>query len=287
MNGKLIMNKRIKWLLLLCLLQLRLSAWAQADTILVTGKAATLITCRSPVKVMQIESEHPWYNTQLLGKVVMIRAIGIPPIATSAVIITAKRVYPVVVIYDPAMAQGTLQYRIPAKRKSNHGNSTSISWQQLLAIADKSAENTFDRPDTLGVARIAGNFLSDPGKLHAKVRHYKVVAGFVRGMKLKNLFYLHLGLSGKSVVPAEVEAVRVLKQNIRSKALEGMPLLYQTGSTVVQQRRKATIGVVIPATMLHEEAIWVAIKLRNIPPPLIVKIRRRNLPAYMLEPDFV
>ncbi|WP_073081224.1 hypothetical protein [Chitinophaga jiangningensis] len=278
------MNKPANWLILLAMLGSR-QVLAQADTIFVTGNAATLITCKHPVKAVQIESEHPWFVTQIVGKVIMIRAAGIPPILLNALVVTTKQVYPIVIMYNAATSTGTLQYRIPGRRKPPNHACTESSWQELLAVADK-ITNGFNRSDTAGVARIAANFLNESGKLHCKVKQHKISAGFVRGMKLNGLFYLHLQMAGKSVIPAEIEAVRVLQLDVSTKTKDGVPLMLRTGNPLVIKGRKTALGLVIPALPLGEVIILVAIKLRNITPPLIVKIRRKNLPPYMLQPDF-
>ncbi|MBV7532260.1 hypothetical protein [Chitinophaga sp. sic0106] len=279
------MIKPASWLLLLSALGCQ-HVLAQIDTIVVAGKAATLVTCRHTIKAVQVESEHPWFVTQLVGKVAMIRAAGIPPIALNAVVITTKKIYPVVILYNAATATETKRCRIPEKRKSRNRMSSSNSWQQLLAQTSNIVTNDMSSTDTAGIYRISANFLQEAGKLHCTTKLRKITAGLVRGMKLDGRFYFHLRMVGKSSVPAEIEAVRVLTFDTRTKILKGVPLLLRMGNSLIPKGQKAAMGLVIPALMLDEEIIWIAIKLRNIPPPLIVKIRRKNLPGYMLEPDF-
>jgi hypothetical protein len=225
------------------------------------------------------------------GQLVMIKARTYFPVTTNAVIALRRKVYYFVLQYRERAPLEKLQYDFSAQRRKGKTKKSGPAedWPAILQTFPDSAQELTGSatPDTAAAARIAADYLQQ--------RHRKVIARTTDGdiamvmehaMKLNKQLYFKFGFRNKSSIPVEAERLLLLKRSAASGELQRIRAVFVTGNTMIGPRStNAYVMVTSIPRMAPEDVVVGILVLRNIPRPLVVKVKAKELPGFILSPD--
>ncbi|MBV8253232.1 MAG: DUF4138 domain-containing protein [Chitinophaga sp.] len=276
-------------LVLVGLLRLTI-VWAATDTIVVTKGAVTALTFPSKVVTVQLgNTQEQECQYTLAGHLVLLKAQRPFPSVTNMVVITQRQVYYLLVVYREPVDMALLNVDF-SKGKSKAvalTNEQEILRKQLStcneAVDTMVILNTID---TVIAARIAADYRlqhkkGSIGRMHKAAITFKLEDV----MKLNKLLYLRWYWSNRAGLPVEIVRMSVCMKSAATTAL--MPL--RTCLKLPPQTLPAKSGLrqvlVISAPIIDKaDELFAVVQLRNIPDPLVLRIKAGALPKYILEP---